>query len=64
MPVGSLLVAIASGDEAPLPTAGLGRDEVRTFLLQRPLMLQVVPRDAAYLLRPKGVYRRRVLEDS
>ena len=64
VPVGSLLVAIASGDEAPLPTAGLGRDEVRTFLLQRPLMLQVVPRDAAYLLRPKGVYRRRVLEDS
>lgn len=56
VPVGSLVVAVAAGHEAPIPTAGLGRAEIGAFLLQRPLMVQVVPRDAAYLFRPKGVY--------
>ena len=57
LPVGGLLVAVQSQDMTePDSTALMGKAEIGSMLRGRPLMLQLVPRDAAYLFRPKGVY--------
>ena len=53
VPIGGLLVT-ANG----MPTAGMMKDEVGLILKERPIRLQIVPRDAAYLYRPRGVFRR------
>ena len=37
-------------------SAGFGKADVDDRLRERPLTLQVVPRDAAYLFRPRGVF--------
>jgi hypothetical protein len=52
VPIGGLIVA-ANGESA----TGMGKGEVGTQLRERPLALQVVPREAAYLFRPKGIFR-------
>jgi len=52
VPVGGLLVT-ANG----LPIAGDSKAEVGELLKERPITLQIVPRDAAYLYRPRGIYR-------
>ena len=53
VPIGGLLVT-ANG----MPTAGMMKDEVGLILKERPIRLQIVPRDAAYLYRPRGVFRQ------
>ena len=52
IPIGALLVTVNNNS-----VAGLGKAEIDGLLKERPLVLQVVPRDASYLYRPKGVYR-------
>ena len=51
MPIGGLLVT-ANG----LPIAGDTKAELSHLLKERPIKLQIVPRDAAYLYRPRGIY--------
>jgi hypothetical protein len=58
VPIGALLVAIQSeGMSFEEPAAGMSNKELSAMLRGRPLMLQLVPRDAVYLYRPKGVWR-------
>ena len=38
-------------------TAGKGKAEIDEELKQRPVALQIVPRDAAYLFKPRGIYK-------
>ena len=52
VPIGALLVAVNNNS-----VAGLVKAEIDSLLKERPLNLQMVPRDASYLYRPKGVYR-------
>ena len=60
VPIGGLIVAVHSGKmEKALNTALCGKEEVGKMLLGRPLTVQIVPRDVAYLIRPEGVYHRR-----
>lgn len=57
LPIGALLVAVQSqGMVAAESVTYLNKDEVGAMLRGRPLTLQVVPRDASYLFRPKGVW--------
>lgn len=52
IPVGALLVEVNETS-----AAGVNKAEIDSMLKARPLTLKVVPRDASYLFRPKGVYR-------
>ena len=53
LPVGGLIVAVNSSSASGLSKASLGPK-----LKERPLRLQIVPRDVAYLFRPRGPYHR------
>ena len=52
MTVGALLISVNNAS-----TAGLTKAEVGDLLKERPLLVQTVPREVAYLFRPRGPYR-------
>lgn len=56
MLAGSLLVTV-NGSQAP----GMNKADVGPMLKERPLTIQTVPRDVAYLFRPKGPPRQKVV---
>ena len=53
VPVGGLFVTVNDTS-----VAGLGKAEIDGMLKERPLTLQIAPREAAYLFRPRGIYAR------
>ena len=53
LPIGGLIVTVNSAS-----ATGLSKADIAQQLKRRPLSLQVVPRDVAYLFRPRGPYKK------